>query len=104
MDDADVREKFSAYMNAVRTAAMPLCQPDGVYAGENGAMRLARECGPAMLDFGDYGEQSIGSTYSGICVIAYGLKPPIDAKTWLKELRTGMEKARKIKNERRYDP
>ena len=88
------QECFNHYMERARNAAARHCADGGVYAGAEGAKRLARECGPAMLDFGDYGLRNLGSTYSGICVIAYALKPPIDAKTWLHELRFGMEKAK----------
>ena len=85
---------FSDWMSSVARAATRHClDPTGLYYGPEGAKRLARECGPALLDFAD-GERNASSTYSGICVIAYDLKPPIDAKVWLRELKKGMEKAR----------
>lgn len=90
------KESFFQWMEAVRNAARPLCREGGFYAGIEGAKRLARECGPAILDFGEYGEKNIGSTYGAICVIAYNLKPPIDAKIWLKELKKGMDHAQEI--------
>lgn len=37
------------------------------------------------------------STYSGICVIAYNLRPPIDAKDWCKGLDEGINAALAIK-------
>ena len=86
---------FTDWMSHVARFAMRHCiDPDGVYYGVEGAKRLARECGPALLDFPD-GEHQIGATYSGICVIAYNLKPPIDAKIWIAELKKGMECAKK---------
>lgn len=85
---------FGIWMTRVRLAAMRHClDPDGLYYGPEGAKRLARECGPALLDFPNP-ESLIASTYSGICVTAYDLRPPIDASTWLDELRKGMNRAR----------
>ena len=72
---------------------MPHCHnPDGIYHGIEGAKRLAREVGPALADFEDY-EKLIGNTYSGICVMAYNLCPPIGASVWFAELRKGLAKA-----------
>lgn len=86
--------KFNDWMTSVSNAAKRHClDPDGLYYGVEGAKRLARECGPALLDFPD-GERQIWSTYSGICVRAYDLKPPIDAKTWLTEMNVGIKKAK----------
>lgn len=93
-------DKFNDWMAAVRNAAFPLCLEGGFYAGVEGAKRLARECGPAILDFGECGLKNIGSTYSAICVIAYGLRPPIDAKIWLQELKKGMDHAKEIDKRR----
>lgn len=94
------QNKFQNWMCAVRTAARRHCVGDGLYAGADGAKRLARECGPAILDFGEYGKKNMGATYGAICVIAYDLKPPIDAKTWLQELRKGFEYAKEIDKRR----
>ena len=67
-------------------------QADGLYSGVEGAKRFARECGPALLDF-ENPKGLISGTYSGICVRAYNLKPPIAAKEWAAELIKGMERA-----------
>ena len=83
---------FIEWMRHDANCAMHQCY-DGIYVGEEGAKRFAREVGPCLLDFPD---ADPGATYSGICVIAYRLKPPIDAKTWLTELRKGMDAAREI--------
>lgn len=80
-------EAFNHWMSATRGAARHLCRDGELYAGVNGCRRFARECAPAILDFGEYGEQHISATYSGICVIAYDLKPPVDAGVWLKWMR-----------------
>ena len=85
---------FLNWMTNVRLAAMRHClDENGIYHGVEGAKRLARECGPALLDFPD-GEKYISSTYSGICVMAYDLRPPIDADVWFAELRKGLEHAK----------
>lgn len=89
-------EPFLFWMTRVRLAAMRHClDPDGIYYGEEGAKRFARECGPALLDFPD-GEKRISETYSGICVMAYDLKPPIDASVWFDEMRKGMRHAKQL--------
>ena len=92
--------EFSEWMRSVADAAMPHCVEGGdeFYLGVEGAKRMARECGPAIWDF--KAEKEIGSTYSGICVIAYSLKPPIDAKTWITEVRHGYERYRRMMDER----
>ena len=82
---------FNQWMRAIAHGVGHLTVDGGMYEGEEGAKRLARECGAALPNFGDAAE--ISATYSGICVIAYMLKPPIDAKTWRKEMEKGREKA-----------
>ena len=85
---------FADWMSTMAQVAMRHCLNEGgLYYGVEGAKRFARECGPALLDFPG-GERNAGSTYSGICVRAYDLKPPIDAKAWLMELRKGMDRAK----------
>ena len=88
-------KEFSDYMQRVVNAAGRHCsEQDGFYHGKDGAMRFARECGPALLDFANP-ESLVSSTYSGICVRAYNLKPPIDAKEWNKNIVIGMDRARR---------
>lgn len=88
----DIDKMFQNWMNATGRAAMHLCVDGELYSGVEGAKRFARECGPAILDFGEYGEKHIGSTYSAICVIAYMLRPPIRANEWFESLREGIRK------------
>ena len=85
------RNAFQDWMVRTRNAARHLCREDGLYAGESGCRRFARECAPAVLDFGEYGERQIGATYSGICVIAYDLRPPVSAAQWLGWIREVIE-------------
>lgn len=86
---------FDDYMSRIRSAAKRHCMlEDGVFYGKDGAKRFARECGPALVDFSSDPrniQDMISSTYSGICVIAYGLKPPINAGEWFKAMREGVE-------------
>lgn len=91
----DISSLFSDWMRKTARAAMHLCVDGELYSGVEGAKRFAKECGPAILDFGEYGEKNIGSTYSAICVVAYMLKPPISAQEWFERLREGMERARR---------
>lgn len=90
-----MNDKFQNWMRSVANAARTHClDPNSLYYGADGARRPGRECGPALLDFGSYGIKNIGSTYGAICVIAYSLKPPIDAAEWLNAVREGYNKAK----------
>lgn len=86
-------------MSELSNAAMWQCH-DGLYVGVEGCKRFARETGAALPDF-SRDEKDLkdmcSSTYSGICVIAYQLKPPINANEWYKNLRVGVSKAMEIK-------
>ena len=79
--------QMNGWAAQVKSAAFRHCYPGGIYEGSDGARRLARECGIALADFGEAGEYFIPNTYSTICVLAYNLKPPIDAKVWNTEMR-----------------
>ena len=65
------------------------------YAGKEGAERFAREFGYGLNDF-ELTEKDlkdvIQSTYSILCVRAYDLKPPIDAKQWVKQINSQIKK------------
>lgn len=96
-----VRVKFNEWMRRTAVAASSHCySPDSLYYGPEGAKRLARECGPALLDFGEFGIDNISATYSAICVIAYRLCPPIDAKDWLVSVREGYDRAKAWRDRR----
>lgn len=61
------------------------------YAGAKGAKRFAREFGYGLNDFNLTGKELndvIQSSYSSLCVRAYNLNPPIDAKVWFNEIRS----------------
>ena len=87
--DIETERAFDTWMRRTREAAAHLCRDGEVYNGEEGCRRFARECGPAIYDFGEYGEKNISSTYSGICVIAYRLRPPVSAGQWFAWIREG---------------
>lgn len=90
-----MEQKFQNWMSAVAHAPAEIFHGEGLYAGVDGCKRLARECASAIPDFGEYGEKNINATYSGICVIAYNLCPPVDAGVWLGWIR---EKLNELKN------
>lgn len=93
------RNEFRNWMTELSHAAMLQCH-DGLYAGADGCKRFARETGAALPNFSRVEKDlrdMCSSTYSGICVIAYRLKPPIDAKEWYNSLREGIGKAMEIK-------
>lgn len=91
--DEEEWKDFAQWMDDVSGAAYVHCvEPDGIYYGEEGAMRLGRECGYAIADFRLDPRRAISATYSGICVRAYWLKPPISNDKWSKAVREGYEK------------
>jgi len=58
-----------------------------MYHGVEGAKRLAREYGRGLSDFPKKeATGEIGSSYSILLVRLTNLKPPIDAKVWVKEI------------------
>ena len=95
MMDEQKRVMFQEYMDKIRRAAMRHCLEDGgLYAGKDGCLRLAREVGYALPDISRRKDdlfEMMRSTYGGVCVIAYDLKPPIDAKAWLNEMSKAIE-------------
>lgn len=76
------------YLNKMRNAIGDhLINPDSVYYGKDGNLRLARECGYALNDFNNEGQQEIlHSSYGMIYVIGCNLKPLLDAKEWINEM------------------
>lgn len=87
MNEIAYKAAFDHWMHRTAMTASKNCFGGGLYTGKDGARRLARECGYALPDFGEYGDKNAGATYSGICVIAYQLRPPLDAKEWLEIVR-----------------
>lgn len=97
----EIHNSFNSWMTSVAHAAIHLCySPCDMYFGSEGAKRFARECGYAIPDFTlDRKEQDhlISSTYSGICVIAYRLNPPVNAKEWINGMREGRDEVMKAR-------
>ena len=92
-----MRKSFSDWMSSIAHISARHClDPEDIYHGVDGCKRLARECGYAIPDFTqDKKEQDklISSTYSAICVIAYGLNPPVNANKWFEWMRIGRDNA-----------
>jgi hypothetical protein len=76
------------YLNSMRNAIGDhLINPNSIYYGKEGNLRLARECGYALNDFNTEGQQEIlHSSYGSIYVIGCNLKPILDAKEWITEM------------------
>ena len=67
-----------------------LNDPDSIYYGKDGHLRLARECGYALNDFCETGQREILSgSYGMIYVIGCNLKPILDAKEWINKMEKG---------------
>ena len=101
---------FKVYLGNLAYFVMEHCiHPDGCYHGVDGCHKLAIECGYSMLAFwkkepgsedGEFRgidpETLLRSTYRGLCIIAYGLNPPVDADTWNEWVREGLEEGKKL--------
>lgn len=83
------KEKANDYMQRMRSAVgMRLLDPNGIYYGREGHLRLAREFGYGLNDFNEEGKQEIlHGSYSSVYVIGCNLKPILDAKEWIEEMR-----------------
>jgi len=72
--------------------------PTGPYSGREGALRLAREYGYGLAGYPEKEAlDAIGRSYGMICVIGYDLKPPVNAKEWVREVRKGMERRKEVR-------
>lgn len=80
--------KAKEYLSNMRNAIGDhLINPNSIYYGKNGHLRLARECGYALNDFNAEGQQEIlHSSYGSLYVIGCNLKPILDAKEWINEM------------------
>ena len=59
-----------------------------LYSGRDGALRLAREYGYGLNDSPKKErDEMIQNSYGYLCVRFYNLKPPIDVKEWIKEIK-----------------
>ncbi len=63
-----------------------------LYAGREGALKLAREFGYGLADFPKKEQKDIiGSSYGHLCVRFYQLQPPVDAGDWFKAIERGIK-------------
>lgn len=87
-------KEANEYMAKMRRAAgRHLNDPDNIYYGKDGHLRLARECGYALNDFNETGQREILSgSYGMIYVTGCVLKPILDVKEWIKEMKNGKER------------
>jgi hypothetical protein len=76
-----------------------LISPGCIHHGRKGALRLARGYGYGLADFApEEAQRELITSYSKLCVRAYQLKPPIDAKEWINEASKSMGKALRRRN------
>lgn len=74
-------------VQAVLTAYRPW-----IYEGREGCLRLAREIGYCLQDSSpEERRKAWERSYNEICVIGYGLKPPVNKKEWDMVVWEGME-------------
>ena len=71
-----------------------LMNPDCMYYGKQGALRLAREYGYGLAAWGEHEyNDEVGASYGKLLVRLSNLKPPIDAKEWIGEIRKSINSA-----------
>ena len=77
---------------------LELVYDDGIYAGKEGCLRLAREYAYGLLDYHDEKQirEDIQASYGVLCVRVYNLRPPVDAWEWVREIKKAMGKERLI--------
>ncbi|GAB4430109.1 MAG: hypothetical protein Kow0031_10830 [Anaerolineae bacterium] len=78
------------YIRSLETVLAPHFAPDGIYHGESGALRLAREVGYGLAS---YANQEIAAVMGGLYgrllvrfTLASGV--PLSAQPWLAEMKT----------------
>ncbi len=84
-------EGAKKYMFAMRNSiGDKLINPDSIYYGKKGHLRLARECGYALLNFNEAGQKEIlSSSYGIIYVSGCKLEPLLSAALWYSFMRQG---------------
>lgn len=84
-------EDAGKYLFAMRNAVgVHLINPNSIYYGKKGHLRLARECGYAHLDFNEAGQRVIlSASYGAIYVTGCQLKPLLSAQQWISAMRQG---------------
>ncbi len=66
-----------------------------IYNGKEGCLRLAREYGAGLAELSENeAKDELQSSYGTLCVRAYLLRPPVDAKEWINEAKKGIERMR----------
>ena len=87
-------KEANEYMTKMRSVGgRHLNDPDSIYYGKDGHLRLVRECGYALNDFCETGQKEILSgSYGMIYVTGCNLKSILDAKEWIEEMKRGKER------------
>lgn len=91
MEDRNGIEGARQYLGTMRAAiGDKLINPDSLYYGRYGHLRLARECGYALSDFDEAGQREIlSSSYGAIYVIGCRLRPLLSAHQWIAAMKQG---------------
>ena len=96
---------FLAELNNALAASSRHFSPDGIYHGEAGALRLAREIGTALADSPDKeADDAVQNTYSAVLVrhtMGRAGGVPINAKPWFAEMRRALAAEREKRDARR---
>lgn len=93
-------ERVNDYMNKMYIAiGDKLINPDSVFGGREGHLRMAREIGVALADFTEKEQRELlTSSYSSIYVRGCRLKPILNNDEWIAEMKKGYNKWIKHKN------
>lgn len=75
------------YIKRVTGALAVTMSNSHIYDGKDGALRLAMEIGTCLRDSDEKEAQEyLDRSYNEVCVIGYGLKPPVDKLEWDSEV------------------
>jgi len=85
--------ELGEYLQSLKSALSGHFAPDGIYHGEEGALRLAREVGHGLACFPeDEVKKVVGTLYSDLLVRFTFGNVPIDNKEWVDEILGGMKR------------
>jgi hypothetical protein len=88
-------QKVNEYMNKMYVAiGDKLINPESIFSGRDGHLRMAREIGVALADFTEKEQRELfTSSYSSIYVRGCRFKPVLNNNEWIAEMRKGYDKA-----------
>lgn len=98
---------INEYIVSLENVLSPHFAPEGLYAGAEGALRLAREVGVGLAPYPDKDIRNIAGALFGRLVVKFCFHSrgvPMDSKPWIKEMRKAIRSERRRIKERQREP